>query len=265
MVFTDSLVEDVPPVVNADLLSRKLTCMTVKTLVNRINEACSINQRIIVANYNVNSFNLSIQFPWFYEFLQECEITHCDGLGILYALRFMGYRLPKEYRVSYSTLMPELLRHCASNGISVFLLGALPEVLQTALSNVRSEYQGLEVAGHHGYFSLEDDDVNLSIVERINSSRSNILIVGMGMPRQEYWIHRFSDQLDVNAILLGGAVIDRLAGVVKDCPLLLSNNGLEWLFRFSREPKRLFARYLFGNPAFALQVALAKYQSMSIN
>lgn len=262
MAFVDTSISELPPIVEANLLSRKLTCMTVSTLVSRISQACQLRQRIVVANYNINSFNLSVQFPWFYDFLQGSEITHCDGLGVLYALRFMGYKLPKEYRVSYSTLMPELLRHCHTNHLSVFLLGAQSDVLQTALTNTRSKYRGIELFGHHGYFDVDNPEQNKAVINQINRINPNILVVGMGMPRQEYWIHQNLEFLNVNAVLLGGAVIDRLAGVVEDCPTLLSNNGLEWLYRLSREPKRLLARYLLGNPAFALQVALAKYQSL---
>ncbi|WP_299411924.1 WecB/TagA/CpsF family glycosyltransferase [Acaryochloris sp. IP29b_bin.148] len=264
MVFIDDFRSELPPVVEANLLSRKLTCMTAKTLVSRVNKACQLDQRIVVANYNINSFNLSVQFSWFYDFLQKSEITHCDGLGVLYALRFMGYQLPKEYRVSYSTLMPELLRHSHKNNLSVFLLGAKPEVLQVALTNIYSKYSGLELSGHHGYFAMDSPEQNEAVITQINNMSPNILVVGMGMPRQEYWIHQNLERLNVNAILLGGAVIDRLAGIVEDCPIVLSNNGLEWLYRLAREPKRLLARYLLGNPAFALQVALAKYQSISL-
>lgn len=264
MEIIDSFKSETLPVVEANLLSRRLTCMTVRTLVNRVSKACQLNQRIVVANYNINSFNLTVQFPWFYDFLQQSEITHCDGLGILYALRFMGYRLPQEYRVSYSTLMPELLQHCHDNSRSVFLLGAKPDILQTALTNTRSRYPGIQLSGCHGYFDLDSPEQNKAVINQINHISPNILVVGMGMPRQEYWIHQNLEHLNVNAILLGGAVIDRIAGVVEDCPIVLSNNGLEWLYRLTREPKRLLPRYLLGNPAFALQVALAKYQSISM-
>jgi N-acetylglucosaminyldiphosphoundecaprenol N-acetyl-beta-D-mannosaminyltransferase len=97
-------------------------------------------------------------------------------------------------------------------------------------------------------------------VEQINQVQPHVLLVGMGMPRQEKWIQQNRSQLKVNAILAGGAVIDRLAGVVPDCPSVFSNLGLEWLYRLLREPRRLATRYLLGNPAFVLQIALAKLQ-----
>jgi N-acetylglucosaminyldiphosphoundecaprenol N-acetyl-beta-D-mannosaminyltransferase len=252
------------PAYNAYLLGRKITCITTSDLLSKIHNSCKKNQKIVVANYNVHSFNMSVQFPWFLEFLQQSDITHCDGFGIVYALRFMGYSVPQEYRVSYSILMPKLLNDCDKKRHSIYLLGTKPQYLDAAVANLRKQYPNAEINGHHGYFDIENEDSNMEIVGDINRCKPNILIVGMGMPIQEYWVQRYRNRLDVNAILVGGAVIDRMAGVVPECPEFLSKNGLEWLFRLSREPKRLMTRYAIGNPAFLLQVALAKYQKHTI-
>lgn len=251
------------PNIEAYLLGRRITCMTVPAIVAAIEQACSENRKIVVANYNVNSFNLSVQFPWFYNFLQSAEITHCDGLGILFALRFMGYKLPLDYRASYTLLMPELLEFCDRQHYSIFLLGAKPKYLQMALERLRIDYPNIQFAGHHGYFDHQDLHQSQAIVERINQVRPQVLLVGMGMPVQERWIQRYRSMLSVNAILPGGAVIDRLAGVIPDCPPAIANLGLEWLYRLLREPRRLSTRYLLGNPAFIFQVALAKYQGVA--
>ncbi|WP_404788149.1 WecB/TagA/CpsF family glycosyltransferase [Altericista sp. CCNU0014] len=249
------------PTNNAYLLGRKITCITTDSLIRMIHKSCENNEKITVANYNVHSFNMSIQFPWFYKFLQQADIAHCDGLGIIYALRFMGYSIPHAYRVSYSVLMPKLLRHCNNNCFSVYLLGAKDENLKMALNNIKKQYPNIKIFGHHGYFFVNDKEKNLEIVSDINKIQPNVLIVGMGMPIQEYWVQKYQKQLNVNSILLGGAVIDRLAGIVPECPEILSNIGLEWLFRLVREPKRLMTRYILGNPAFLLQITLAKFQN----
>jgi N-acetylglucosaminyldiphosphoundecaprenol N-acetyl-beta-D-mannosaminyltransferase len=246
------------PALNVYLLERRITCITVPAIIKEIHAACVEGRKITVANYNVNSFNLSMQLPWFYEFLESAEIAHCDGAGILKALRYMGLDLPIQYRASYSLLIPELLKDCEQHGFSIFLLGAKPQHLEAALDRLRSEYPNIVLAGHHGYFDKEDPYQNEAVIQQINLAKPNILVVGMGMPIQEDWIRRHRSQLDVNAILPGGAVIDRMAGVVSDCPQFISNTGLEWLYRFCHEPKRLAARYLLGNPAFMLHIALAK-------
>jgi len=247
------------PSFNVYLLGRRITCITASAIVEAIHKACIEGKKITVANYNVHSFNLSMQLPWFYEFLQNSDISHCDGLGILYALRFMGVDISIHYRASYTLLMPKLLEHCNQHHLSIFFLGSRPQYLQAALDRLRAAYPNIPLAGHDGYFLTQDPYQNEAVIEKINRAKTQILVVGMGMPVQENWIRLNRNRLAVNAILPGGAVIDRLAGVVPNCPTFLSNKGLEWLYRLYREPKRLSARYLLGNPAFALQVALAKY------
>lgn len=255
---------DNPPSLSVYLLGRRITFMTVSAIVDAIHTACIEGIKLTVANYNVHSFNLSMQLPWFHNFLQSAEITHCDSVGILRAVGYMGLKLPLKYRASYSLLMPKLLSHCDQQNFSVFLLGAKPECLNAAIAQVAQQYPNLKIGGHHGYFDIRDSHQNSQVVEQINQAKPQILVVGMGMPIQEDWIRLNRDQLDVNVIMMGGAVIDRLAGVVPACPPVLSNLGLEWLYRLCREPKRLATRYLLGNPAFAFHIALAKAYSFSL-
>ncbi|MBD2358951.1 WecB/TagA/CpsF family glycosyltransferase [Tolypothrix sp. FACHB-123] len=240
------------------LLGRRITPITVTGIIDAIHNACKLKKKVTIAHYNVHGFNLSMQLPWFYEFLQSSDIVHCDGSGILKALSYMGLDLPIQYRVSYTNLIPELLKFCNQQGLSIFLLGSKPEYLDKAINNLATKYPNIKLAGHDGYFSIDDPDINDSIIRSINQIKPNILLLGMGMPLQENWVYRYKDRLDVNAIMVGGAVIDRLAGVVSDCPDFLAKNNLEWLYRLIREPRRLGARYLLGNPAFACHIALAK-------
>jgi N-acetylglucosaminyldiphosphoundecaprenol N-acetyl-beta-D-mannosaminyltransferase len=251
------------PNLNVHLLGRRITCMTVPAIVEAIHAACVKGRKMTVANYNLHSFNLSMQIPWFYDFVQNAEIAHCDSFGILLAIRYMGLNLPIEYRASYTYLMPKLLENCNQHGFSVFLLGSKPHYLETALERLRKQYPKIRLAGHHGYFAREGSQENEAVIQQINLAKPDILIVGMGMPTQEKWIQLHRRRLNANVIMLGGAIIDRLAGVVSDCPAILSNVGLEWLYRLGHEPKRLAARYLLGNPAFVLHLALAKFYESS--
>jgi len=246
------------------LLERRIDCMSTSSIVQVVCKACVENKKIIVANYNIHSFNLSMQLPWYYDFLQNAEIANCDSVGILKAISYMGLDLPLDYRTSYTLLMPKILETCNQRKFSVFFLGGKPEYLQVALDNLQLKYPKVNFAGHHGYFDKKDPQANQVVIDKINLFKPNILVVGMGMPIQESWVQQHRDRLQVNAIMLGGAIIDRIAGIVPDCPHFLSNLGFEWFYRFCREPKRLAARYFLGNPAFALHIALAMFNKTSL-
>ncbi|NJM47544.1 MAG: WecB/TagA/CpsF family glycosyltransferase [Alkalinema sp. RU_4_3] len=205
-----------------------------------------------------------MELPWFYDFMQSADITHCDGTGILKAIEYMGLKLPSDYRVSYTTLMPQLLDYCETKHRSMFLLGSKPEFADLALENLRKQYPNIKAYGHHGYFSMEDAQENNAIIDQINQVEPDILLLGMGVPRQESWAWKHRHQVNAKAILLGGAAIDRLAGGVVDCPKPISGLGLEWVYRLIQEPNRLANRYLVGNPAFALHVVLGKSNHLSL-
>ncbi len=243
---------------NVHLLGRRLTLMTVPAIVEAISSAIAQERKLTIGHYNVHGFNLSMQLPWFHSFLQAADIAHCDGMGIIKALGFLGMELPREYRVSYTLLMPALLEECERKGLKMFLLGSKPQYLSVALQNLREQYPNAGFSGQHGYFPRDNPQANAMVIEAINAAQPDILLVGMGMPVQEEWVLHHREQLNVKAVLVGGAIIDRLAGEVSDCPTLLSNVGLEWTYRLFREPRRLGARYLLGNPAFVCQIMLAK-------
>ena len=253
------------PILHVNLLGRQVTFITVPDIIDTINTACVKKNKIVIANYNVHSFNLSMQMPWFYNFLQNSEIAHCDSVGILKATEWMGLKLPLQYRASYTLLMPKLLEHCNQQQLSIFLLGAKPEHSKAAIERLQAQYPTMMVKGHHGYFDMHDPYQNNEVLKQISQAKPNILIVGMGMPIQENWISINRERIeDTNVIMSGGATIDRLAGVVPDCPKFLSNVGLEWLYRLCREPKRLATRYLIGNLAFIFHIILAKSYSPAL-
>ena len=92
----------------------------------------------------------------------------------------------------------------------------------------------------------------------LQNMRADVLLVGMGMPKQELWIARNQKDLPFSVFLSGGAVFDYLSEEISRAPLWMRNRGLEWLYRFVLEPRRMFVRYIIGNPLFALRVLLSK-------
>ncbi|VEP18904.1 Exopolysaccharide biosynthesis protein, WecB/TagA/CpsF family [Hyella patelloides LEGE 07179] len=244
--------------------NRRVDLVTIDTVIKAIFKSCRQKVKIVISNYNVHAFNLSMSLPLFLAFHQYADITVCDGMGILKALEFMGTKIDSKYKVSLTSMIPRLLNKCERESLSVFLLGSKPQNLNKAIEKQKAKHPNLLLAGHHGYFDYKDLNENQIIIDKINKFKPDILIVGMGMPLQELWIQNNYDNLETLVIIPCGAVIDRLAGLVPTPPRLISNAGLEWLYRLIREPKRLATRYLLGNPLFLFYIFWAKYHDNSI-
>ena len=123
---------------------------------------------------------------------------------------------------------------------------------QAAARKLKQRYPGLNVVGvHHGYF---DRSENEAVVQKINAAAPDILLVGLGMPLQEYWLMENRHRLDASVALTGGAAFDYVSGRLRRGPRLLVSSGFEWLARLLIDPRRLWRRYLVGNPLFLLRV-----------
>ena len=151
--------------------------------------------------------------------------------------------------------MLRLLEIAETEGFRVFFLGARPDVLARALTNLRERYPRLIIAGsHHGFFDAESC---ADVCAEINQGRPQILFVAMSSPRKEYWVSDYGSMLDAQVIVGVGGALDVIAGVVRRAPRWIQRAGLEWAFRLLQEPGRLWRRYLFTNARFIGIVAAA--------
>jgi N-acetylglucosaminyldiphosphoundecaprenol N-acetyl-beta-D-mannosaminyltransferase len=123
----------------------------------------------------------------------------------------------------------------------LFYLGVKPGVAERAAEILRNQYPGLQIRTRHGYFSSEENE---AVVKSINAFKPHILMVGMGMPRQEHWVVDNLNEIHANAILTSGACFDYIAGAIPTPPRWMGRVGLEWLYRLISEPRRLAKRYL---------------------
>ncbi len=170
--------------------------------------------------------------PEFAEVIRGADLVVADGIGVIWASRRLGQPLPG--RVPGIELVEALCAHAARAGLRVFLLGGAEGVAERAAQNLVRRYPGLRIGGtHHGYFT-EDAPV----VARVAESRSELLFVGMGMPRQEKWLSRHLSALGVRLAVGVGGSLDVLAGRVRRAPEVLRRLHLEWLYRLLQEPRR---------------------------
>jgi N-acetylglucosaminyldiphosphoundecaprenol N-acetyl-beta-D-mannosaminyltransferase len=179
----------------------------------------------------------------------ESGLTTPDGMPIVWCLRRAG---PVGVtRVYGPDLMLALSKPLAESRRSVFLYGTTARTLELLSERLTSQFPGLRIAGSYAppfrpLTPAEDADV----VRLINESGADVVWVGLGAVKQEYWMARHRDSLDASALIGVGAAFDFHAGVVKQAPLWMQRHGLEWVYRLCREPRRLWRRYLRTNPAF---------------
>jgi N-acetylglucosaminyldiphosphoundecaprenol N-acetyl-beta-D-mannosaminyltransferase len=207
-----------------------------------------------VLNVNANCLNLLYEDAVLRGFFGDADLVFCDGSGVMLAARLLGSRIPE--RITYADWAWRLAAFAEAEELSLFLLGAGPGVAEKAAQELRSRHPDLHIAGvEHGYFDhTPGSPENEALLQRVNAARPDILIVGFGMPLQERWLMENRHRIDAGVALTGGAVFDYVSGNLRRGPRLLTDNGFEWLARLLVEPRRLWRRYLIGNPLFLLRV-----------
>ncbi|MGO9839021.1 MAG: WecB/TagA/CpsF family glycosyltransferase [Polyangiaceae bacterium] len=180
------------------------------------------------------------------------SLSLADGMPMLWASRLLGNPLPEK--VSGSDFVPLLLERAAARGWRVYFLGGAPGVAALARDKLRERLPRLEVVGVDAprIDPADPAEVRDRLVERVRATAPDLVLVALGAPKQEVWIDGARDALRP-AVLLGvGASLDFVAGTVARAPRWMSNAGLEWLYRLSREPRRLWKRYLVRDPKFVV-------------
>ncbi len=196
----------------------------------------------------VNNAIAGLDDPAFLRAMNAADRVTPDGVPLVWALRWLG--IPDATRVYGPALTPAVCERARDDGLPVGFLGGTPAVLDAVVAELAGRFPGLEVAFTSSppfrALSSEEDE---ALVGAIEASGARILFVGLGCPKQERWMAEHRDRL--SCVMLGvGAAFDFLAGRLSQAPSPLQRAGLEWLYRLCREPRRLWRRYLLGNPRF---------------
>lgn len=179
-------------------------------------------------------------------FVDGASITVADGQPLIWGGAWLGQPLPE--RVTGVDLVDALCERAAREGRRVYLLGGSADVVARAARRLRERSPGLLIDYADGYFG---EDHAAERADRIRSARTDILFVGMGVPRQEIFLEEQWDRLGVGMAIGVGGSFDVLAGVRARAPVWAQKTGMEWLFRLVQEPRRLFRRYLVTNAQFS--------------
>lgn len=203
---------------------------------------------------NVHVFMEATREPSFLRVMEGATSIVPDGMPLVWLLKLIGVKA--QSRVTGPDLMESLCNKAAVAKVPIGLLGGRPNTLETLQENLMQRFPGLEIAyAFSPPFRRLTDREEQDIVDECSDAGARIIFVGLGCPKQEYWMARNSGRFP--GIMLGvGAAFDYHAGELARAPVWMQNMGCEWLYRLMQEPRRLFRRYLMTNVPFLLEVLL---------
>ena len=202
---------------------------------------CVANVHVLMEAYDSDRFR---------KVVNQADLVTPDGMPLVWMMRARGVQ--NQQRVYGPTLMLRILESAARENIPVGFYGGKPDVLEKLVERMHTRDERLKVvfscSPPYRALSPEEDE---EIVKQINQSGARVLFVGLGCPKQEIWMAEHRGRVDT--VMIGvGAAFDFHAGAKPQAPVWIQNIGLEWLFRFLTEPRRLWKRYLYHSPRFVV-------------
>ncbi|MCR5030945.1 MAG: WecB/TagA/CpsF family glycosyltransferase [Selenomonadaceae bacterium] len=206
----------------------------------------------LIATANAEMIMNATRDEELFEILRSADLVVPDGAGTVWAARHLGYEMPE--RVAGYDLSQELLRRAPQKNRRVFFFGSAPGVAEKAKQKAEELYPGISVVGvRNGYFSSEEEP---KIIQEIREAHPDLLLVALGVPKQEKWLKKHKDALDVPVSIGVGGTLDVMAGTMRRAPVWMQKAKLEWLFRALLQPKR--AGRLLALPKFVFRVHASK-------
>ncbi|MEO0517844.1 MAG: WecB/TagA/CpsF family glycosyltransferase [Cyanobacteria bacterium P01_A01_bin.116] len=180
--------------------------------------------------------------------LESAHLVTPDGMPLVWVMRALG--VSSQDRVAGMDIFKDACRRCEEEGISIYLIGSTHTILEKMVSRLSKEFPALKVAGTESPpFRLLTQEEKAKTVERINHSGAGLTFVSLGCPKQECWM--VDNYRKIHSVMVGiGAVFPVYAGLQSHAPKWVRNNGLEWLYRLYKEPRRLYKRYAQTIPPF---------------
>lgn len=227
-----------------DLLNTQVDNLSMEEALDEIERLIALNKNAYVVTPNVDHIVQLERGGKLCDVYAQADLIVTDGKPLIWISKLYG--TPIKEKISGSDLFPLLCQRAAQKGYKLFFLGAAEGVAAKAAQKLTAKFPGLQVVGTYSPpMGFERDSQELTKIQTmIKEARPHILIVGLGCPKQEYFIYDNREQLGVPVSLGLGASLDFEAGNVKRAPKWMSDHGLEWLYRAMSEPKRLAKRYL---------------------
>jgi N-acetylglucosaminyldiphosphoundecaprenol N-acetyl-beta-D-mannosaminyltransferase len=226
---------------------RKLLGITVDAITSRqLIDAAALAvesgaRNLVFGNHNLHSLHLFQRDASLRDFYSRCHVTHIDGMSLVLLGRMLGLPMERQHRTTYLDWIEAFLATAEARGWKIYVLGGSSESAGALPGLLQTRYPSLQLRSHHGFLSPNDD---AAVLRDIRDFAPDVLMVGMGMPRQEKWIVKALPSLQTRLIFNCGAAFEYLVGAKYRPPRWAGRMGVEWLFRMCSEPRRLAGRYL---------------------
>lgn len=226
------------------------------------NHALSRNSPKYVVTPNAQHIVTLQRDSLFREIYRNAFLAVPDGVPLLWAAKF--FNTPLDGRVNGTDLFERLCQTSAETGLKIFFLGGRPGAAQKAANTLKKKHPNIKIVGTYcPPYGFESDQSELEKMNfAIIAAKPDILFVGLGAPKQEYWMYNNYQKLNVPISLGIGVSFELVSGMVKRAPVIMQKLGLEWFFRLIVEPRRLWRRYVIGNTVFVLLVLKQKIASL---
>jgi len=223
------------------MLGHELHAISQDQLLGYISGAIAQSNRLRICHLNLHGVRVAQQSDSFRQMISQADLLYIDGMPLIWTGRLLGYPLSREHRITGIDWLPPVLKQANAQRWKVFLLGHHPQVLPRIRAYVQERYPQIQFDAHDGYFAPAE---NHRVAEQINQFSPDLLILGMGMPRQENWLGENHDRLQFKVAVCVGATFDYFVNAIPTPPRWTGKLGLEWLYRLISEPRRLASRYL---------------------
>lgn len=237
----------------------EITPHSISEFVQIIDENLAGKREIIIQN-GVNAYTIMClhEDDKLKKAIKNSQLVNVDGMSVVWALKCLGYK--NIVKASCPDIFEQLMVLANKKGYRIFLLGARPNVIETAIENLKLSYSNIQIAGyHHGHYCEDESE---EIAKKIKESNVDMLFLGMSSPKKELFSDKYKELIQVPYVFGVGGLFDVLSGDIKRAPEWIHNNGFEWLYRLIQEPRRLWSRYTIGVLKFLFFVLKEKLKGI---
>ncbi len=234
------------------VLNVMIDVVTMKEAVTTVKQFVLQKKPHLIVTPNAEMIMMANKDKQLAHIINKADLVIPDGAGVVWAARYQGNLMPE--RVAGYDLVQCLLREAVNEKYRIYLFGGAPGVADKARKIAEDRFPGVKIVGtRNGFFNKQEE---AEILNEIKTCQPDILLVALGVPRQEKWLDEYKDELRVPAAIGVGGTFDVMAGLVQRAPLWMQRSNLEWLFRLLSEPKR--AIRMLALPHFVIKVMTTK-------